>query len=158
MSALTTLDLSRNELSGPIPPQLGSLSNLRILYLSRNQLTGPIPATWGTMTHPFANLIRLYLHATDWEGDWPDDVPQALRDKTGLRLFTNRRPTAPAVSNQVVRPGEMFAYTFPAFTDRDGDTLAYSAAQENGSPTADVANVRPRAPSPSAARRPRASQ
>ena len=130
LSALTTLDLSRNELSGPIPPQLGSLSNLRILYLSRNQLTGPIPATWGTMTHPFANLIRLYLHATDWEGTMP---PQALQDLGLTRLLTNRRPTAPAVSNQVVTPGEMFEYIFPAFTDRDGDTLTYSVTQEDGS-------------------------
>ena len=40
---LTDLSLWGNQLSGPIPPQLGSLTNLTGLYLSRNQLSGPIP-------------------------------------------------------------------------------------------------------------------
>ena len=136
LSALTNLIhlfLHRNALSGPIPEWLGTLAKLQLLTFNHNPLTGEIPATWGTMTHPFSNLVLLYLHGTDWEGTMP---PQALLDKkmSGLELLTNRRPTAPAVSNQVVTPGEMFAYTLPAFTDPDGDTLAYSATQEDGSP------------------------
>ena len=154
LSALTRLYLYDNQLTGPIPAALGQLTSLLQLYLYRNALSGEIPATWGTPTHPFAQLQRLslfgnpltgpipaelatissltqlLLHATDWEGTMP---PQALLDKAGLTLLTNRRPTAPAVSNQVVTPGEMFEYIFPAFTDRDGDTLTTSATQEDGS-------------------------
>ena len=134
------------------------MESLRQLRLYNNALSGEIPATWGTMTHPFAqlqqlslfgnpltgpipaelatisSLTQLLLHATDWEGTMP---PQALLDKAGLTLLTNRRPTAPAVSNQAVTPGEMFEYIFPAFTDRDGDTLTTSATQEDDTPLPD---------------------
>ena len=60
--------------------------------------------------------------------------PQALLDKKmSLELLTNRRPTAPAVSNSRYAGGDV-PYTLPAFTDPDEDTLTYSATQEDGSP------------------------
>ena len=37
---VTRLDLSRNDLTGEIPPELGSLSNLEVLGLSYNKLSG----------------------------------------------------------------------------------------------------------------------
>ncbi|KAI5056624.1 hypothetical protein GOP47_0028442 [Adiantum capillus-veneris] len=47
LSVIACLDLSRNRLQGPIPPQIGSLKGLHILTLSHNLLTGPIPNTLG---------------------------------------------------------------------------------------------------------------
>ena len=44
--ALQRWDLSLRGLSGEIPPELGSLSNLTFLYLSGNELGGEIPASW----------------------------------------------------------------------------------------------------------------
>ncbi|MCP5047982.1 MAG: hypothetical protein GY940_12470, partial [bacterium] len=40
LTKLTTLDLSYNQLSGPIPPWLGNLKNLRKLDLSYNRFSG----------------------------------------------------------------------------------------------------------------------
>jgi hypothetical protein len=38
-----TRDLSGNELTGSIPPQLGNISGLQTLELHNNRLTGTIP-------------------------------------------------------------------------------------------------------------------
>nr|GMD57371.1 LRR receptor-like serine/threonine-protein kinase GSO1 [Ipomoea batatas]GMD75096.1 LRR receptor-like serine/threonine-protein kinase GSO1 [Ipomoea batatas]GMD79992.1 LRR receptor-like serine/threonine-protein kinase GSO1 [Ipomoea batatas] len=43
MKLLESLDLSRNQLSGKIPPSISSLSTLSVLDLSYNSLTGKIP-------------------------------------------------------------------------------------------------------------------
>ena len=44
---VTWLSLNYNYLTGPIPPELGDLTNLRYLSLSNNELTGPIPEWLG---------------------------------------------------------------------------------------------------------------
>ena len=56
---LTALNLAYNLLTGTIPPELGTLTQLQLLDLRRNQLSGEIPATWGTSTHPLPNLTAL---------------------------------------------------------------------------------------------------
>ncbi len=43
--SVTSLDLTFNGLSGPIPPELGDLVNLTALILSDNDLSGPIPSS-----------------------------------------------------------------------------------------------------------------
>ena len=50
LSNLEWLSLSRNELTGPIPEELGSLSNLEVLALGGNALTGPIPEELGSLS------------------------------------------------------------------------------------------------------------
>ena len=49
--------LGFNELAGPIPAELGNLSNLETLYLGFNELAGPIPGEVGNLS----NLESLYL-------------------------------------------------------------------------------------------------
>ena len=44
-SALETLTLEGNAISGPIPPELGGLTDLRWLHLGRNELIGHVPQT-----------------------------------------------------------------------------------------------------------------
>ena len=43
LDGLVWLNLSANQLTGSIPPELGQLVNLRGLFLGRNALTGPVP-------------------------------------------------------------------------------------------------------------------
>ena len=67
------MSLYDNQLSGEIPPELGSLANLRLLYLSYNQLSGEIPPELASL----ANLTGLFLDGNQLSGC----VPASLRDQ-----------------------------------------------------------------------------
>ena len=92
LSALETLNLRRNwrpgpseiGLTGPIPKELGNLSNLNDIVLSSNELTGPIPSELGEL----ANLARLDLGWNDLTGTIPD-VLGKLTNLTDLDLAQN---------------------------------------------------------------------
>ena len=56
-----------NRLTGRIPPELGSLANLRSLYLYRAKLTGPLPAELGDLT----NLKSIHFSETELTGTIP---------------------------------------------------------------------------------------
>ena len=90
------LDLHANNLTGPIPPALGTLTNLEFLRLNENNLTGPIPPALGTLT----NLKFLELHATNLTGP----IPPALGDLSRLEVlqlgYTNLTgPIPPALGD-----------------------------------------------------------
>ena len=72
---LIALALNWNDLTGPIPLELGYLNNLSHLSLFGNRLTGPVPRSLGFL----GNLNTLYLFASDLSGRLP-------RDLTLLRL------------------------------------------------------------------------
>ena len=57
LGRVTELRLPVNELSGPIPTDLGNLTNLTTLWLGGNELTGPVPPELGNLT----NLTTLWL-------------------------------------------------------------------------------------------------
>ena len=62
--------LGDNRLSGPIPAELGSLSNLQFLSLRFNQLSGPIPAELGSLS----NLLKLILSFNQLSGGIPAEL------------------------------------------------------------------------------------
>ncbi len=70
LSALQSLYLSDNDLSGPIPSELGNLSALQSLYLSDNDLSGPIPPELGNLSA----LQSLYLSDNDLSGPIPPEL------------------------------------------------------------------------------------
>ena len=84
LSSLQVLDLGGNQLTGPIPPELGSLSNLQRLSLSENQLTGPIPPELGSLS----NLQRLSLWGNQLTGPIPPELGR-LADLESLDVFGN---------------------------------------------------------------------
>ena len=67
---VTALWLSNNQLRGELPPELGSLAELKQLRLKDNQLTGPIPAELGRL----ANLAELLLNRNELSGAIPAEL------------------------------------------------------------------------------------
>ncbi len=84
-SELPRLTLANNQLTGPIPPELGNLSALRELGLYGNYLTGPIPAELGNLS----NLRSLWLHGNQLTGPIPSELG-SLEDLISLQLTRNR--------------------------------------------------------------------
>ena len=82
---MVSLDLAGNNLTGPIPPELGNLANLEWLSLHENQLSGPIPGELGNL----ANLERLYLHENQLSGPIPGELGN-LSNLRFLYLYDNQ--------------------------------------------------------------------
>ena len=76
---VTSLDLNSNQLTGPIPAELGNLASLQELILWYNQLTGPIPAALGDLTE----LRELSLSRNMLDGE----IPAALGDLASLQIL-----------------------------------------------------------------------
>ena len=71
IQSLRVLDLSSNNMTGPIPPQLGNnLHNLEILSLFENSLNGTIPPSLGNLS----NLSELLLYSNDLSGTIPLEI------------------------------------------------------------------------------------
>ena len=85
LSNLESLNLSSNELTGTIPAELGSLSKLQGLSLWGNQLTGPVPTWLGSL----ANLRYLYLNSNQLSGPIPTELG-SLSKLQGLFLSGNQ--------------------------------------------------------------------
>ena len=66
----TVLDLSWSGLTGQIPPDIGTLTNLIYLYLSWNELSGQIPPEIGNLI----NLINLNLGNNQMTGEIPSEI------------------------------------------------------------------------------------
>ena len=82
---VTILKLPDKNLSGPIPPELGNLTSLRVLYLDKNQLSGPIPPELGSLT----NLTSLSLTGNQLTGSIPPELGN-LTNLTDLFLVSNQ--------------------------------------------------------------------
>ena len=82
---VSTLDLRNNGLSGEIPEELGSLTNLTKLYLQGNQLSGQIPSELGSLT----NLTWLVLSGNQLSGKIPSELG-GLTNLTHLYLSENQ--------------------------------------------------------------------
>ena len=84
LANLTELDLHWNDLSGEIPPELCNLANLETLNLGGNQLSGEIPPWLGNL----ANLETLNLGRNGLSGEIPSELGN-LANLTSLNLGSN---------------------------------------------------------------------
>ncbi len=82
---VTGLDLLNKGLTGEIPTELGSLSNLQVLKLNGNQLTGEIPTQLGSLS----NLQELWLNNNVLTGTIPTQLG-SLSDLEELHLWGNQ--------------------------------------------------------------------
>ena len=85
VESTTELDLRNNELTGPIPSEIGYLTNLTYLDLRYNQLTGSIPPELGNLT----NLTLLDLRNNELTGSIPSEIGN-LTNLTILKLENNQ--------------------------------------------------------------------
>ena len=68
--SVSKISLVQNQLSGPIPDELGDLSNLTELYLGHNRLDAQIPPALGRLS----NLIGLNLRENQLSGEIPSEL------------------------------------------------------------------------------------
>ena len=85
LTNLRSLNLSSNQLTGEIPTELKNLANLQSLLLFDNQLTGGIPLVLGNLS----NLESLYLSNNQLTGEIPSDLGK-LSNLESLALSSNQ--------------------------------------------------------------------
>ena len=88
---LRSLGLDGNELTGPIPPELGNLANLRFLWLDANRLEGPVPPALGNL----GNLESLYLEGNRLSGEIPVEftgLTNLIEGVIGFNMLTASAP------------------------------------------------------------------
>ena len=83
--ALNRIKLAQNNLTGQIPPELGSLSDLEALHLEENQLTGTIPSNLENLSQ----LKSLVLSENILTGVIPSQLGN-LVNLTALHLESNQ--------------------------------------------------------------------
>ncbi|MCE0481616.1 hypothetical protein HAX54_039491 [Datura stramonium] len=75
LQSLTYLELDNNQLTGPIPSELGKCQNLALLNLAQNKLNGAIPVELGDIS----NLQVLSLQFNNLVGEIPSNISQLNR-------------------------------------------------------------------------------
>jgi len=82
LPSVVVLNLATNELSGPIPKEIGMLKAIDILELAENQLTS-VPAELGNLN----SISHVFLQANDFGGQGMPDEVCTLRTSGSLTLL-----------------------------------------------------------------------
>ncbi len=124
------LGLDENQLSGPIPPELGSLANLEALNLGRNALTGSIPPELGNLANleifHFGDNGGLCAANTDAFTSWLLEIAEWSGPRCVLNLSPLIVSTIPG-QTLVETAGATTIRVGTAFSDPDSDALTFSS-------------------------------
>ncbi|KAI0499541.1 hypothetical protein KFK09_017745 [Dendrobium nobile] len=101
LSIVTSMDLSCNNLTGEVPPELMTLYGLRSLNLSINQFTGHIPNNIGVMK----SLENLDLSRNQFSGEIPESIAN-LNELSYLNLSYNQLSGRIPIGTQLETFGE----------------------------------------------------
>ncbi|MCD7460129.1 hypothetical protein HAX54_042938 [Datura stramonium] len=113
---LKKIDVSRNYLSGTIPPEWAS-TNLEYMSVLVNQLSGPIPKYLGNMTA----LLYMTLENNMFNGTVPKELGNMLNLQTLILSFNNLTGNWPMELNKLTNltdlrlSGNSFTGKFPSF-------------------------------------------
>ena len=108
---VTQLKLPENNLTGEIPPVLGSLGSLRVLDLRGNNLTGEIPSELANLN----GLIALLLSGNQFIGCIPADLDSVYNnDLSALNL--------PFCGDEALPPQELNPALLALYNSTSGDT------------------------------------
>ncbi len=129
LSNLGWLYLHDNQLSGTIPPELGSLSNLYELSLSNNQLSGMVPAEIGGLF----SLQGLYLHDNQLAGTVPPELG-SLSNLQWLYLSNNQLTGCVPAELRDVRNSDLDQLRLPFCAEGSSPLDSYD---ENGNGVVD---------------------
>lgn len=134
---LTTLDFSRNILSGKLPDWIGDLSKLRILILRANNFEGEIPIQVGYLRK--LQILDLAMNHL------PGSIPLQLSNLSVMREenFTRSVPTDLyglsyyRDSNFVMKKGQEMAYQYvdlwsDTFMDLSANSLTAHIVEQLG--------------------------
>ena len=124
---VTGLWLYNNDLSGPIPPELGNLANLTELELAANNLSGSIPPELGNL----ANLEELRLSHNALTGPIPPELGRLVRLRV-LTLRGNRGLCLPADPQFLAWLAERFSFSFFPCEPSGGRVLPSALMREDG--------------------------
>lgn len=97
LTDLTSLDLSANSISGSVPTSIGSLVMITQLNLSNNLLTGQLPSGIGNLNQ----LVSLRLNKNQLSGDIPSTVGSFV-GLTIVALEENHFTSLPAFISTVI--------------------------------------------------------
>jgi hypothetical protein len=101
LSEVVTIDMNNNnqQLTGTIPKTMGNLANLTALTLSRSGLTGTIPVEFANLT----KLTSLWMHSSNFTGPIPANVFNKMPNLGSIELRMNNF-TGPLPADMATHP------------------------------------------------------